>query len=851
MSIRRSNDIKPKVVRTSSIPSKTPTNNQLTKKFQKSNVVPPRKAKKEQQMKNNTQDIKLDYKSSNFFYNDNHTNNDKEIYTAHYYDRNQKNQSYNRETNESYMEVEQEDGNIKIVPKNYIEYNNNRNTPYVYNNQNYEYYDENRDEYENESDEGIDNDEMYYENEEEYEQDDVEEQQSPKNNYNQYPKVNKYYMTQNNNGNNSNNNIIKKVNQNVISGQIHHQVNYPAQDIKRKTRASGAMHNYGNNATTTNNTYNNNIYYINQNPNPVNVKNNMKKEDNQKSKRVTKNKNSVYKNVDITINKRRLNKEKDYFKSHNIDKSQRSKYIDSAILIQSLVRTYLVKMKIFNNINLYVRIKKGTEILEEYILKQKKYFWKIYKNYLAKIERLSYNILKQYLKTNHRNNSTDKKFASFHKELGDSFNIINKRDTSEKKLKSKLNDVIKENTELKNQLVDNKNIEEKMKNLIDENKKNQNINAIIMKDNQQLAKKLKDFQDYRNTNLIVQNQNSLDLTQKELSEIDELIKSKDICLKKLKLICLAKIIYKKINHNKYLMKDKFDKYKIIVEKIKNEDKQKEFKKQIYLKNLVQIINNRIKLTKLSIFKKIYYTTAILNKEKQSKDDLKTELLKNIFIKSEENRKKILLKSFIKIYYNNKSQDKKKPEKTKEEIRFEYLKKIYNKYNINRRCILKSFIEKWMLRSKILGMRAAARDKKKKRKLKKKNNKLISQKHFGLVDKSQEKNNNNLNNKFCKSIHEFSYIVSNGTVIKESSSNEPTEINIKNNKCSISSDKINKLKKFDKNVGLKKINSVNEINIQNNIKKESKDISNKEKTNSNVEESDEDSGDSLGLGNNSD
>ena len=50
--------------------------------------------------------------------------------------------------------------------------------------------------------------------------------------------------------------------------------------------------------------------------------------------------------------------------------------------------------------------------------------------------------------------------------------------------------------------------------------------------------------------------------------------------------------------------------------------------------------------------------------------------------------------------------------------------------------------------------------------------------------------------------------------------------------------------------MKKINSVSEINIQNNIKKESKDNI-KEKTNSNVEESDEDSGDSLGLGNNSD
>lgn len=45
------------------------------------------------------------------------------------------------------------------------------------------------------------------------------------------------------------------------------------------------------------------------------------------------------------------------------------------------------------------------------------------------------------------------------------------KENTERKLKSKLNDIIKENTELKNQLEDNKNIEEKMKNLIDENKK--------------------------------------------------------------------------------------------------------------------------------------------------------------------------------------------------------------------------------------------------------------------------------------------------------------------------------------------------------------------------------------------
>ena len=107
----------------------------------------------------------------------------------------------------------------------------------------------------------------------------------------------------------------------------------------------------------------------------------------------------------------------------------------------------------------------------------------------------------------------------------------------------------------------------------------------------------------------------------------------------------------------------------------------------------------------------------------------------------------------------------------------------------------------------------------------------------------KKNNpNNLGPKFCKSIHEFSYIVSNGTVIKESSSNENTGLNIKN-QSSTSSDKVNKVNNLDKkNIGIKKINSVNEITPQNNIKKD-----NKENENGNGnEDSEEDSGDSLGL-----
>ena len=45
--------------------------------------------------------------------------------------------------------------------------------------------------------------------------------------------------------------------------------------------------------------------------------------------------------------------------------------------------------------------------------------------------KVSLNILKQYLKTN-KTNPKEKKFTSFHKELGDSFNIV--VDTKQKEM---------------------------------------------------------------------------------------------------------------------------------------------------------------------------------------------------------------------------------------------------------------------------------------------------------------------------------------------------------------------------------------------------------------------------------
>ena len=90
MSVRPSNSKSSRITRIGSTSNKNITNNKITKKIQRSNVVPPRKLK--QQMannNNNNQKIKVDYNSSNYFYNENDSNNDGERY-AEYYDQNQK-----------------------------------------------------------------------------------------------------------------------------------------------------------------------------------------------------------------------------------------------------------------------------------------------------------------------------------------------------------------------------------------------------------------------------------------------------------------------------------------------------------------------------------------------------------------------------------------------------------------------------------------------------------------------------------------------------------------------------------------------------------------------------------------
>ena len=859
MSGRQQNEATPKISRGKSIP-----NNKKVVKTNQNQIQQKKSINKNSNILDKKRNIKVDYNSSNYFYNDEDYYEDYPYNKMEYIDKSQKVRRYNNETNDSYVTIEHEDGNIQYIPKKYVEIKRASNM--YKSDKNIEYYDD-----EDSDNNYNDTDDVYYENEDDYEKEIIGYPSTAKNHH--YQKINNYYLTQSSDNNNNNNSInnrrVRKYNnnnQNIISKAVSHQINFTKENKRKNRPTGGSVHNVEKNTTTTNNTYNNNIYYIN----PIQMKKNskVKKEENKprRIKNNNNNKNTVHKNVDIIITKRKSNKERDFFKINNIvDKDEKERYINAAILIQSYLRAYLVKIKLYYNVQLYVCLKGATMILEKLVTTRKKLFFHLFKDYIFHKfyddimgSKVAMNVFKEYLISN-RNKSREKPYInSFHKELGDSFNIIidnSKKENSEKKLKSKLNDVIKENKELKIQLGDNKNIEEKMKNLIDENKKNKNINDIIMKDNQQLAKKLKDMQDYRNTNLFIDNKVSIDLAQEEKLQIEELIKSNEEHMNKLKKLFLLNIIRKRANYNKNLIKNKFYKYQKVVEKLKNEEKEYNLKKEMLTTILFDKVTNKMKSIKQKYFWNIYYSGIISNNENIFNDRLRNKYLTNIINNNQQKIKQVLYKAFSKYYsnvikYRNEENLKKEEEeemKSKELSKEILLKKIVKNYHKNKIFIFKIFMDKWNLKSKILGMRAAARDKKKKRKLKKKNNRLIYQKHFGIADKT---NANSMGPNLCKSIHEFSYIVSNGTVIKESSSSEPAN-SFKNNKTSTSSDKINKTNLEQKNVGLmKKTNSVNEIAIQNNISKIDNKNDTKENLNGN-EESDEDSGDSFGLDNNSD
>jgi len=480
-----------------------------------------------------------------------------------------------------------------------------------------------------------------------------------------------------------------------------------------------------------NNNYNNNIYYIN----PINIKKNFS--NSHKSKK----KNEKKKSFEYTFHRKIKNNERDYFRMNNINKNQKEVYIEAATLIQSMFRGYSMKMKFYKILYFNECFKKGVERLQNILLKKKKIYWNLFaKNIPKEITEnsselktpyLSFKLKSKYKKnylSSHLSNSYYNDIDTFHNTMKNDINT----DDRDSEFNSHINKIIKENNQLKIQLYDYKKMEEQLKQLTEENKKFQSINDIIMKHNNYLEKKIKDMQNNKNKNLIIEKQSHLFLSQKD--------NNNEMYLCKLKKFISAKLVYKKINNINTSMDEKKIKLNGIA------------KKEIYIKSIIHIIEKHIKLKINRYFWKLYKYSQ-REKEKKMKAFLLYNKLQSILYNKEKRKEDI----------NNEDSKNtiKEDIEISEDLKNEKLKKIFSNYEKNVRLIYKVNFEKWFLKAIIIGIRESVRDKKKKRKQKKKINKIIYNKYFELTGK-----NNNINNfetKFSENLNFFKNISSEGSV----------------------------------------------------------------------------------------
>ena len=501
-----------------------------------------------------------------------------------------------------------------------------------------------------------------------------------------------------------------------------------------------------------NNNYNNNIYYIN----PINIKNNFS------NAHRSKKKNDKKKSFEYAFHRKIKNNQRDYFRMNNIDKNQKRVYIEAATLIQSVFRGFSVKMKFYKLLYFNNCINKGIARLQNIFLKKKKVYWnlldkKITNNITENSSELKTSYLSFKLKSKYKKNYLSSFMSNSYYNDIDTFHNAEKydikTDDKDSEFNSKINNIIKENNQLKIQLYDYKKMEEQLKQLIEENKKYKSINDIIMKHNNYLEKKIKDIQSNKNKNLVIEKQSLLYLSQKD--------NNNEMYLCKLKKFISAKLVYKKINNKNTSMEEKKNKLGNIT------------KKEIYIKNIMYIIEKHIKLKINRYFWKLYKYSQV-EKEKKMKAFLLYNKLQSILYNKEKKNKEI---------DNEDSKRTIKDIEISENLRNEKIKKLFSNYEKNVRLIYKVNFEKWFLKAIIIGIRESAKEKKKKRKEKKKINKIIYNKYFELAGKNN--NNNNFDAKLSENLNYFKNISSEGSAqTKEplSVSCKKIENNNNNNTC---------------------------------------------------------------------
>ena len=354
-----------------------------------------------------------------------------------------------------------------------------------------------------------------------------------------------------------------------------------------------------------------------------------------KYKNTSSNKNNNYKYD--SFSPKTIKSQKTIKNNYNKDISLEKKIMNYIILIQSVIRGNLLRIKLYQYLNLYDRIKKGVSFIQYIIFQKMRYILFIIKNnniikkysYLSPVNNLSL----EFKKTPFKNNKIFK---------NESFNINN----NNKK------EIAEMQKELNKKKIDFVIAEKKIKELLIENKKIQNINNIIVRDNKQLALKLKNSLNNCFSNLKIENNNFNIISLYNKNEIKSKIKN---LLRKIinkKEIIIKGIIYK------YFYKFNF-KTKLIYIKEINEIKNKQ---NIIIQNNNFTINKNI--IEKNIIKRNNKLKYIINKKNNN-----LYMYRNLF-------EKWMMRSLI---FKSKEYVKEKKKKKKEKFKQKKQKRLYGYY----------------------------------------------------------------------------------------------------------------------------------------------------------------------------
>ena len=303
---------------------------------------------------------------------------------------------------------------------------------------------------------------------------------------------------------------------------------------------------------------------------------------------------------------------KNYFNLNGLDILNRELYDQSATMIQATFRAYLLRIKLYEKLNLYIDIKNATDILKNIFVPRKIIYWENFVNSILEyISSLNTNI---NINLNNNIENEDENEVNLNSEkyqyLNDEFNEV---DNSKIRYVKKIPTSFKQKP--KNKLINNNClIEQSCISFYFNNINNKDaFLKQIMKENEELKKQNEEL---RNNNIIKDTQESMELKlNEELKEISN--NNQDIKIIKFNYVLkLLDLKYKELLY-KYFYK--LVNNAILSKYASNLNSNKEQEKNKIIKRLILHKDKNLRNIKDKIFHALYFR-GIINKFNEKKND---------------------------------------------------------------------------------------------------------------------------------------------------------------------------------------------------------------------------------------